>query len=86
MFFYFGKIKKSAIISIIKKRGDYMQNIPIYPNKITREYKSGVESVVYYYEDENIYLNGATTFTINKDTSIVEHHFVEKGPFHFNKP
>lgn len=32
-----------------------MQNIPIYPNKITREFKSGVESVVYYYEDEKYY-------------------------------
>ena len=32
-----------------------MQNIPIYPRNIISEFKSGVESVVYYYEDKEYY-------------------------------
>ena len=38
---------------------------------------------VYYYQDENIYLNGATEIRINKDQTSFHHHFVGPNQFHF---
>lgn len=37
---------------------------------------------VFYYEDENVYLNGATEIIVGSESTRFEHHLVERGKYH----
>ena len=42
--------------------------------------------LVSYYADENIYLNGGTTLTLNASSTQITHHFVPRDKFHITDP
>ena len=39
---------------------------------------------VFYYEDENVYLNGATEIIVGTESTRFEHHLLERGKYHLN--
>ena len=40
---------------------------------------------VFYYEDENVYLNGATEIIIGSESTQIKHHYVERGKYRLGK-
>lgn len=80
----FTKIAKNCGVFDFVCAHEHAKNFTI--NYDGARYTFAVKSseTVYYHEDENIYLNGATEILIGTDSTRFEHHYVERGKYHLD--
>lgn len=88
----FARVDNGDLVEIAKNCGvfDFVcgheHNTNFTINYDGARYTFAVKSseAVFYYEDENIYLNGATEILVGSESTRFEHHYVERGKYHLD--
>lgn len=85
----FAKVNDNGFTEIAKDCGvkdficghEHYNNFTINYNNARFTFALKTTEIFGYYEDEDYYLNGATSITINSEGTSIHHNFVERGKF-----